>query len=100
MKNYRFKDLVLFNRFFSICMVLLFCCVQTFGQENQRIIEYKGTVIEQEVGERSVLDVLIARQALLNSEISYFNKQKDREIVKTQIMYLAGILNLENLEVN
>ena len=61
---------------------------------------YKGTVIEQEVGERSVLDVLIARQALLNSEINYFNKQKDREIVKTQIMYLAGILNLENLEVN
>ena len=61
---------------------------------------YKGTVIEQEVGERSVLDVLIARQALLNSEINYFNKQKDREIVKTQIMYLAGLLNLENLEVN
>ena len=28
------------------------------------------------------------------------DKQKDREIVKTQIMYLAGILNLENLEVN
>ena len=46
---------------------------------------YKGTVIEQEVGERSVLDVLIARQALLTSEINYFNKQKDREIVKTQI---------------
>ena len=61
---------------------------------------YKGTVIEQEVGERSVLDVLIARQALLNSEINYFNKQKDREIVKTQIMYLAGLLNFENLEVN
>jgi outer membrane protein len=61
---------------------------------------YKGTVIEQEVGERSVLDVLIARQALLNSEINYFNKQKDREIVKTQIMYLAGMLKLENLEVN
>ena len=61
---------------------------------------YKGTVIEQEVGERSVLDVLIARQALLNSEINYFNKQKDREIVKTQIMYLAGLLSFENLEVN
>ena len=61
---------------------------------------YKGTVIEQEVGERSVLDVLIARQALLNSEINYFNKQKEREIVKTQIMYLAGLLNLENLKIN
>ncbi len=61
---------------------------------------YKGTVIEQEVGERSVLDVLIARQALLNSEINYFNKQKDREIVKSQIMYLAGILNFEKLEAN
>ena len=57
-------------------------------------------MIEQEVGERSVLDVLIARQALLNSEINYFNKQKDREIVKSQIMYLAGILNFEKLEAN
>ena len=61
---------------------------------------YKGTVIEQEVGERSVLDVLKARQSLLNSEINYFNKQKDREIVKTQIMYMSGILDLENLKVN
>ena len=61
---------------------------------------YEGTVIEQEVGERSVLDVLIARQALLNSEINYFNKQKDREIVKTQIMYMSGILDLKNLKVN
>ena len=52
MKNYRFKDLVLFNRFFSICMVLLFCCVQTFGQENQRIIEYKGTVIDANTGDK------------------------------------------------
>lgn len=51
MKNYRFKDLVLFNRFFSICMVLLFCGVQTFGQENQRIIEYKGTVIDANTGD-------------------------------------------------
>ena len=61
---------------------------------------YKGTVIEQEVGERSVLDVLKARQSLLNSEINYFNKQKDREIVKTQIMYMSGTLDLKNLKVN
>ncbi len=61
---------------------------------------YKGTVIEQEVGERSVLDVLKARQSLLNSEINYFNKQKDREIIKTQIMYMSGILDLENLKVD
>ena len=61
---------------------------------------YKGTVIEQEVGERSVLDVLKARQSLLNSEINYFNKQKDREIVKTQIMYMSGTLDKKNLKVN
>ncbi|MDC3085919.1 TolC family protein [Pelagibacteraceae bacterium] len=61
---------------------------------------YKGTVIEQEVGERSVLDVLKARQSLLNSEINYFNKQKDREIIKTQIMYMSGTLDLKNLKVN
>mgnify|MGYP003323535853 CR=1 FL=1 len=61
---------------------------------------YKGTVIEQEVGERSVLDVLTARQSLLNSEIKYFQEQKDREITKAQVMYMSGTLNLSSLGIN
>ena len=54
-------------------------------------IAYRGTEIEQEVGERSVLDVLTARKALLNSEIAYFTKQKEREVTKTQVLYLSLI---------
>ena len=61
---------------------------------------YEGTVIEEEVGERSVLDVLTARQSLLNSEIKYFQEQKDREITKAQVMYMSGILNLSSLGIN
>ena len=57
-------------------------------------------MIEKEVGERSVLDVLTARQSLLNSEINFFNKQKDREITKAQIMYMSGILDNSNLGIN
>mgnify|MGYP005728960541 FL=1 len=63
-------------------------------------IAYEGTVIEEEVGERSVLDVLTARQSLLNSEINFFNKQKDREINKAQVMYMSGILDNSNLGIN
>ena len=59
---------------------------------------FEGTKIEQEVGERTVLDVLNARQSLLNAEIKFFNEQKNQEIVKAQVMYLAGILTLENIQ--
>ena len=58
---------------------------------------FEGTKIEQEVGERTVLDVLNARQSLLNAEIKFFNEQKNQEVIKAQVMYLAGILTLENI---
>ena len=60
-------------------------------------IAFEGTKIEQEVGERTVLDVLNARQSLLNAEIKLFNEQKNQEVIKAQVMYLAGILTLENI---
>ena len=58
---------------------------------------FEGTKIEQEVGERTVLDVLNSRQSLLNAEIKLFNEQKNQEVIKAQVMYLAGILTLENI---
>ncbi len=59
---------------------------------------FEGTKIEQEVGERTVLDVLNARQSLLSAEIKFFNEQKNQEVIKAQVMYLAGILTLENIQ--
>ena len=60
-------------------------------------IAFEGTKIEQEVGERTILDVLNSRQALLNAEINFFNEQKNQEVIKAQIFYLAGILTLEQI---
>ena len=58
---------------------------------------YEGTVIEQKVGERTVLDVLNAQQTLLNSEIELINQRKNEEIIKSQIFYLMGDLTIENM---
>ena len=58
---------------------------------------YEGTVIEQKVGERTVLDVLNAQQTLLNSEIELINQRKNKEIIKSQIFYLMGDLTIENM---
>ena len=58
---------------------------------------YEGTKIEQEVGERSILDVLNSQQSLLNAEIQFFNQQKNQEVIKAQVLYMIGSLTLENL---
>ena len=54
-------------------------------------------MIEQKVGERTVLDVLNAQQTLLNSEIELINQRKNKEIIKSQIFYLMGDLTIENM---
>ena len=58
---------------------------------------YNGTVIEQEVGERTLLDVLDARQQLLNSEIDLFKEQRNEQIVEARLLYLMGELKLDKL---
>jgi outer membrane protein len=58
---------------------------------------YKGTVIEQEVGERTLLDVLDARQQLLNSEIDLFKEQRNEQIIEARLLYLMGELKLDKL---
>ena len=58
---------------------------------------YKGSVIEQEVGERTLLDVLDARQQLLNSEIELFKEQRNEQIIKARLLYLMGELKIEKL---
>ena len=58
---------------------------------------YNGTVIEQEVGERTLLDVLDARQQLLNSEIDLFKEQRNEQIIEARLLYLMGELKVEKL---
>ena len=58
---------------------------------------YNGTVIEQEVGERTLLDVLDARQQLLNSEINLFKEQRNEQIIEARLLYLKGDLVVDKL---
>ena len=58
---------------------------------------YNGTVIEQEVGERTLLDVLDARQQLLNAEIELFKEQRNEQIIVARMLYLMGDLEIEKL---
>ena len=58
---------------------------------------YNGTVVEQEVGERTLLDVLDARQQLLNSEIELFKEQRNEQIIEARLLYLMGELELNKL---
>jgi outer membrane protein len=58
---------------------------------------YNGTVIEQEVGERTLLDVLDARQQLLNSEIDLFKEQRNEQIIEARLLYLKGDLIVDKL---
>ena len=58
---------------------------------------YNGTVVEQEVGERTLLDVLDARQQLLNSEIELFKEQRNEQIIEARLLYLMGELKLNKL---
>ena len=58
---------------------------------------YNGTVIEQEVGERTLLDVLDARQQLLNSEIDLFKEQRNEQIIEARLLYLKGDLVVDKL---
>jgi len=58
---------------------------------------YNGTVIEQEVGERTLLDVLDARQQLLNSEIDLFKEQRNEQIIEARLLYLKGDLVIDKL---
>jgi len=58
---------------------------------------YNGTVVEQEVGERTLLDVLDARQQLLNSEIELFKEQRNEQVIEARLLYLMGELELNKL---
>ena len=58
---------------------------------------YNGTVVEQKVGERTLLDVLDARQQLLNSEIELFKEQRNEQIIEARLLYLMGELKLNKL---
>jgi len=60
-------------------------------------IALDGVRQEQEVGARTILDVLDAQQALLTSQVSLVSSQTDRVVAEYRLMAAGGALTAQNL---
>ena len=58
---------------------------------------FEGVTLEQEVGTRTVLDVLDAEQEVLNAEINQLNAQRDLDVSIFQILSMMGTFTAESL---
>jgi outer membrane protein len=63
-------------------------------------IALEGVRQEQEVGARTILDVLDAQQALLTSQVSLVSSQTDRVIAEYRLLASGGALTAQNLALN
>ena len=63
-------------------------------------IALDGVRQEQEVGARTILDVLNAQQALLTSQVSLVSSQTDRVIAEYSLLASGGGLTAQNLALN
>jgi len=63
-------------------------------------IALDGVRQEQEVGARTILDVLDAQQALLSSQVSLVSTQTDRVIAEYRVLASGGALTAQNLALN
>ena len=63
-------------------------------------IALDGVRQEQEVGARTILDVLDAQQALLTSQVSLVSSQTDRVVAEFRLVAASGALTAQNLALN
>lgn len=61
-------------------------------------LAYEGVRREQEVGARTVLDVLNAEQELLNSQVAVVTSQRDAEVAAYQLLAATGRLTARDLD--
>ena len=69
-------------------------------QVRANTVALEGVRQEQTVGARTVLDVLDAEQALLNSKVSLVNAQSNLVIARYQVLQAIGQLNAKALALN
>jgi TolC family type I secretion outer membrane protein len=69
-------------------------------QVRANTIALEGVRQEQSVGARTVLDVLDAEQALLNSKVSLVTAQTNLVIARYQVLQAIGQLNAKDLALN
>jgi outer membrane protein TolC len=63
-------------------------------------IALEGVRQEQEVGARTILDVLDAQQALLTSQVNLVSAQTDHVVAEYQLLAAGGALTAQNLSLN
>jgi TolC family type I secretion outer membrane protein len=63
-------------------------------------IALDGVRQEQEVGARTILDVLDAQQALLTSQVSLVSSQTDRVVAEYRLVAAGGALTAQDLALN
>jgi TolC family type I secretion outer membrane protein len=69
-------------------------------QVRANTVALEGVRQEQTVGARTVLDVLDAEQALLNSKVNLVNAQSNLVIARYQVLQAVGQLNAKALALN
>jgi outer membrane protein len=63
-------------------------------------IALEGVRQEQEVGARTILDVLDAQQELLNAQVSLVSSQTDHVVAQFRVLASGGALTAQNLALN
>lgn len=63
-------------------------------------IALEGVRQEQEVGARTILDVLDAQQEVLNAQVSLVSSQTDRVVAEFRVLAAGGSLTAQNLALN
>jgi TolC family type I secretion outer membrane protein len=69
-------------------------------QVRANTVALEGVRQEQTVGARTVLDVLDAEQALLNSKVNLVTAQTNLVIARYQVLQAIGLLNAKSLALN
>lgn len=60
-------------------------------------IAFEGVTKEQQVGSRTILDVLNAEQELLNASVALVSAKRNAEVVAFQVLAASGSLTAKNL---
>ena len=65
--------------------------------EDADAIAFQGVSREQQVGGRTILDVLNAQQELLNAQVAVVSAQHDTVVAAYQVLAAAGTLTAKDL---
>ncbi|HKD23327.1 MAG TPA: TolC family outer membrane protein [Rhizomicrobium sp.] len=63
-------------------------------------VAYQGVKLEQQVGARTILDVLNAEQELLNSQVSLVTSKRDAAVAAYALLSAVGTLTAKGLALN